>query len=358
MDRKRRKNVGLIGLGIIGSRVAAALRKAQYHVFVWNRSPRAEPNFLGSPAEVAEICDVIQLFVSDAQALFEVIEAFADRLRASHVVISSATVAPAATLHASSMVTDRGANFLEAPFTGSRIAADKGELVYLVGGEDGVFSRAEEILKASSKAIVRLGEVGAASTVKVATNMMVAANVQSLAEALALVRYSGVSPAKLRDALEYHAVRSAVIDMKLEAMLDGNYEPHFSVKHMFKDVQIGREMADNLGLQLPETSTVENLLYRCLEENWADLDFSALYKVYDSDAAPEAESSSAAEDEQTVQQEEIAQAEEVTENNAESQSEETSSAVDEQQDAGEVPVETPQEQSAPAKSSLRRLFGF
>jgi 3-hydroxyisobutyrate dehydrogenase len=117
MPRKSRKNVGLIGLGIIGSRVAAGLRSSGYHVFVWNRNPRPVPNFLGSPIEVAEMCEVIQLFVADAAAVFQVIEAFGDALTDRHVVINCATIGPEATLEAARMVQARGAAFLDAPFT-------------------------------------------------------------------------------------------------------------------------------------------------------------------------------------------------------------------------------------------------
>ena len=98
MARKSRKNVGIIGLGIIGARIAQALRAAGFHVFVWNRTAKPAPNFLGSPAEVAEICDVIQIFVSDSQALFHVIDAFGGTLTENHTIVCSSTVGPEATI--------------------------------------------------------------------------------------------------------------------------------------------------------------------------------------------------------------------------------------------------------------------
>src|SRR5687768_7512045 len=108
MARKSRKNVGLIGLGIIGSRVAASLRSAGFHVFVWSRSPRPEPNFLGSAAEIAEICDTIQLFVPDAQSLFETMEGLSDVLSARHTIICCATVGPEATVQAAKLAQEKG----------------------------------------------------------------------------------------------------------------------------------------------------------------------------------------------------------------------------------------------------------
>src|SRR5262245_6634566 len=163
MSRKSRKNVGLIGLGIIGSRVAAGLRAGGYHVFVWNRSPRPVPNFLGSPIEVAEMCEVIQLFVADAAAVFQTIEAFGDALTDKHVVVNCATIGPEATLEAARMVQARGAEFLDAPFTGSKVAADKSQLVYYVGGDQAVFERVKPIFEATSRAIVHCGKIGDAA---------------------------------------------------------------------------------------------------------------------------------------------------------------------------------------------------
>ena len=124
MARKSRKNVGIIGLGIIGARVAQSLRAAGFQVFVWNRTAKPAPNFLGSPVEVAEICDVIQIFVADSQALFQVVDAFGGALTENHTILCSATVGPEATIEASRLVKAKGARFLDAPFTGSKLAAE------------------------------------------------------------------------------------------------------------------------------------------------------------------------------------------------------------------------------------------
>ena len=129
-------------MGIIGTRVAASLRGAGHPVFVWSRSPRPEPNFLASPREIAESADVLQIFVSDGQALLEVIKAMGDSLGEAHVVMNHATVSPSETMEAARLVTARGAAFLDAPFTGSRDAADEGQIIYYVGGEESVLERA------------------------------------------------------------------------------------------------------------------------------------------------------------------------------------------------------------------------
>src|SRR5579862_1857979 len=158
MSRKARKNVGVIGLGIIGTRVAAGLRAAGYQVYVWNRSAKPAPNFLGSPAEVAESSEIIQIFVSDAQALFDVAEAMSERLTPKHVIVCNSTVGPEAVLEAAQLIQARGAQFLDAPFTGSKVAAEKRELVYYVGGSEQAYVRVRPILELTSKSIVRMGE--------------------------------------------------------------------------------------------------------------------------------------------------------------------------------------------------------
>ena len=282
MSRKSRKNVGLIGLGIIGSRAAVGLRAAGFQVFVWNRSPKAAPNFLGSPAEVAQCCEIIQLFVADAGALFEIIEAMSDALTPEHVIVCSATVGPEATLEAARLVENRGAKFLDAPFTGSKLAAEKRQLVYYVGGDDTTFLRVKPVLEAMSRAIVRIGAIGHAATIKVVTNMIAAVSIQTLAEALAIVQKAGIDPEVLGAALEQNAARSGTMDLKLPMMIAGDYEPHFSLKHMFKDVQLGIHMANALDLEVPATTVTAGVMYGALNHGWADLDFSALFKVYES----------------------------------------------------------------------------
>ena len=281
MARKSRKNVGIIGLGIIGARVAQGLRAAGFHVFVWNRTAKPAPNFLGSPAEVAEICDVIQVFVADSQALFHVIDAFGGTLTENHVIVCSSTVGPEATMEASRLVRAKGARFLDAPFTGSKLAAEKRQLVYYIGGDDATFKKAEPMLKASSKTILRCGEVGHAAVLKVATNMITAVTTQVLAEALALVTKAGLSPATFATAIENNACRSGTTDIKLPKMVAADYEPHFSLKHMFKDVQLAIHMANALDIEVPATTVTAGVMYGALNHGWSDLDFASIFKLYD-----------------------------------------------------------------------------
>lgn len=292
MRRKSRKNVGLIGLGIIGSRAAASLRAARYQVYVWNRTPKPVPNFLGNPAEVAEVCEIIQLFVADARALMEVIEAMRGQLTKDHVIVCNATVGPEATLEAAKLVQSCGARFLDAPFTGSKVAAERQQLVYYIGGDEATYLRVKPVLEATSKAIVRVGGIGDAATIKVVTNLISAASVQVLSEALALVSRAGLPPEALAAALEHNAARSGVMDLKLPKMVAGDYEPHFSLKHMLKDVQLGLQLANSLKVETPVTSATQGRMTEAMADGWADEDFSVVYRTYEgparAHAAPQA----------------------------------------------------------------------
>lgn len=277
---KNRKNVGVIGLGIIGSRVATALRAAGYQAFVWNRTPKPTPNFLGSPAEVAEMCPVIQLFVADAAATLEMVDAMKDKLTPEHVVLCHGTIGLEGTLEVARRVGQTGARFLDAPFTGSKGAAESRQLVYYIGGPEALLENVRPVLAASAKSVIFVGSVGQAAVVKVATNLISAATVQVLAEAAALVQKAGIPEEALTEALANNANRSGLTDMKLPAMLRRDYEPNFSVKHMFKDVQLGIQLASKVGIDLPATSAVANCFHRAIDKGWGDLDFAALAKPF------------------------------------------------------------------------------
>ena len=288
-------------MGIIGSRVADCLRRRGFHVFVWNRTPRPYPNFVGSASEVADLCDFVQIFVSDDDALMEMVQQMRRSLSPHHVVMAHSTVAPYTMRAAAEVVQRRGAHFLDAPFTGSKLAAEKGELVYYVAGDAAAFRRARPALEASSKEIIEIGEIGQATTIKVATNMVTAATVQAASEALALVHESGLPVEKFAAAMRGNASTSPTLAMKLPKMMEGDFEPHFSVKHMLKDVQIAARLGRSHGLSFGATEAARDSLRREAERGGADYDYSAMSRAFFPERAPlQAPQESAAEEEQTL----------------------------------------------------------
>jgi 3-hydroxyisobutyrate dehydrogenase-like beta-hydroxyacid dehydrogenase len=280
MASRTRKNIGVIGLGIIGQRVVSNLRERGFHVFVWNRTPRPVPNFVGSPAEVAELCDFVQIFVSDDDALLQMVQRMTPNLTANHIVMAHCTVSPDTMRAAAEIVERRGGQLLDCPFTGSKNAAENGQLVYYVGGDEAALARVRPILEASSKEIIEIGKVGDATTIKVATNMITAASVQAAAEALALVSRSGLPPEKFAAAMRNNGSNSATLDMKLPMMMEGNFEPHFSVKHMLKDVVIATRLARNFGIEFGATDASRHGLTEEMRQGRGDADYSSLFRQY------------------------------------------------------------------------------
>src|SRR5947209_6772516 len=280
MARRTRKNVGVIGLGIIGSRVADNLRRLGFHVFVWNRNPRPIPNFVRAPAELAEMCDYIQIFVSDDDALLDVVRQLAPALAARHIVIAHPTVAPHSMRSVADLVERRGARFVEAPFTGSKLGAEKGELVFYVAGDEVALKEARPILEASSKEIIEIGAIGQATVVKLATNIVTSASVQALAEGLALINYTGIPAAKFVEALQNNASYSKTLSMKLPKMIEGNFEAHFALKHMLKDMKIASQLGLSHHLELAVTTAARDRLLEQEQRGYAEEDFSVIARKY------------------------------------------------------------------------------
>ncbi|MCP5541088.1 MAG: NAD(P)-dependent oxidoreductase [Akkermansiaceae bacterium] len=276
------EKVGVVGLGIIGSRVAECLRGENYHVYVWNRTPKPAPNFLSSPAEIAQLAHVIQIFVTNGEALLSVVGNLAERLTRKHCIVNNSTVDPESVRAAAKIVEDAGASYLDAPFTGSKAAAEKGALVYYVGGNPKVLDLVRPVLEVSSKEIIYCGEVWEAAILKVATNMISAATVEVLSEAYALTVAAGVDPRKLQEAIEHNACGSPLASMKIPTIISQDYEPHFSLKNMFKDAQIALNLANQYQIDLPALSTTASVMFKTMQKGHGDLDYSAVAKNYQS----------------------------------------------------------------------------
>lgn len=276
MSNSITKHVGVIGLGIIGSRIAANVAKAGYEVFVWSRSPHAVPNFLSSPREVAETATVLQLFVRDDSALLAAMHDMQSALTPRHIVMNHATVSPDATMKAAEIASKQGAGFLDAPFTGSKMAAQNGKLVYYIGGDEGLLDQVRDILSASSTQIMHVGKIGDATVLKIATNAITAVTVKGVEEALAITRAQGIEPQKLLEALQPNANYSPLIGMKLPAMIHQNFEAHFSLRNMLKDADFARDLAAKAKLSVPAIDAMAAAMRSQLEAGNGDKDFSVI----------------------------------------------------------------------------------
>ncbi|HXO96529.1 MAG TPA: NAD(P)-dependent oxidoreductase [Chthoniobacterales bacterium] len=271
--------VGVIGLGIIGARVAKNLRKAGFDVYVWNRTPKDEPQFVQSPRILAETCQVLQIFVANDAAILETIENLLPALTPQHLLIAHSTISPETINEIAARIAPSGAHLIDAPFTGSKGAAEKGQLVYYVAADPADLERAKPILEATSRHIVYFDNLGDASLVKIATNLITASIVQSLSEAVAITEKAGVDLNKLAEAIEYNACRSGVSDMKLPAIIKRDFEPNFSLTNMLKDSRLALQLAEIFKLELPVTETVNQILARADEKDWGAKDFAVISEL-------------------------------------------------------------------------------
>ena len=286
--------VGLIGLGLMGRPLGLNLLRAGHPLTVWNRTPaRAESlvaagaRLASSPREVAEASDVLFTIVSDPPALEEVLWGSAGKtdsalsgLRRGRVYVDSSTVSPALARRIAAACAERGARFLDAPVTGGTRGAEKGELVFMVGGEAATLAEIEPVLGVLGKRWFHLGPHGAGQTIKLAMNLILALQVDALAEALALVTGAGLPGEKLVEVLQSSMARAAVLDMKAPLLLKGEYAPSFPLRLMHKDLGLALDLANQLGVALPATAAAREVYNYVKGAAKEDLDYAAVMKFW------------------------------------------------------------------------------
>jgi 3-hydroxyisobutyrate dehydrogenase-like beta-hydroxyacid dehydrogenase len=172
-----------------------------------------------------------------------------------------------------------GAAFLEAPFTGSRPAAEQRKTVYYVGGDRAVLEKVRPLLERLGSSILHIGPLGSASTMKLAMNVNIALVTQALCESLAMARKAGISDDTYFAALKLNASNSGVAALKEPKLRQRDFSPQFSLKHMAKDLRLALEAAE--GLPLPHARNVLKIYQEGLDRGWAEEDFSVLSRLLD-----------------------------------------------------------------------------
>ncbi len=261
--------VGMIGLGLMGKPMARNLVKAGFSVTIWNRTRskaddlvRAGAKLAGTPREAAASSDVLVTIVSDPPALEEVLWGAGgalEGLRRGSTYVDSSTVAPSLARRIAAACAERGVEFLDAPVTGGTWGAEKGELVFMVGGKRETLERVEPVLGAMGKRWFHLGPHGAGQTVKLAMNMIMALQVNALAEALALATTAGVPAERLVEVMQSSMARSPLLDIKAPMILKRDYAPSFPLRLMHKDLGLAMDLANQLGVPLPATAAAREV---------------------------------------------------------------------------------------------------
>lgn len=272
--------VAVFGLGIIGSRASDRLANAGWQIATWNRTPKGGLHETVSPADAARDRAILSFYLKDAPALRDVIGQIQDMLQPGQIVLNHATVDLETTRWLAALCASRGCRFLDCPFTGSKLAAAAGELVYYIGGDAGLADELDTYLSVTSKARIPCGDIGDATVIKLATNLISASIIQAAAEALAITQGNGVDPAVLLEAVSQNVSSSKLLSMKLPQMIDGQFETHFSLANMGKDSRYMLELAKAAGVDTPAIAAVSKRMAELCEQGLGDLDYSALVKPY------------------------------------------------------------------------------
>ncbi|HEV2299135.1 MAG TPA: NAD(P)-dependent oxidoreductase [Candidatus Acidoferrales bacterium] len=278
--------VGLIGLGLMGSPMARNLLKAGFPLIVWNRTrERAEKlgregaKVANSAQEAAAEAEVLITIVSDPSALEQVLfgaNGALAALKRGSVLVDSSTVSPALARRVAKSCAERGVDFLDAPVTGGTWGAEKGELVFMVGGKKEVLERVEPVLQALGKRFFLLGPNGAGQTVKLAMNMILALEVEALAESLELVSLAGVQGERLIEVLQSSMARAPVLDVKAPMIMKRDFTPSFPLRLMHKDMGLAMDLAKELGVELPAGAAAFKAYSSVKAAAKSDVDYAAI----------------------------------------------------------------------------------
>jgi 3-hydroxyisobutyrate dehydrogenase-like beta-hydroxyacid dehydrogenase len=273
--------ISVLGLGIIGSAWAKNLIADGHAVRCWNRTPKDFPNFHASIQDAVEGAEAIFIVVADPPAVQSVLEQIQPKLGPGVLVIQSSTISARWTLLFAEQVHRTGALFLEAPFTGSKPAAEQRQTVYYLGGGPEVVEKARPILEPIASTILHIGPLGSASTLKLAMNLNIAGVAQSLCESLSLCRAAGIPDEVYFSALARNASRSGVSDLKGPKLQQRDYTPQFSLKHMAKDLRLAMETATDLSVSLDQTGHLKDIYDQGIDAGWAEDDFIGLVRLLD-----------------------------------------------------------------------------
>jgi 3-hydroxyisobutyrate dehydrogenase-like beta-hydroxyacid dehydrogenase len=273
--------IAFLGLGIMGRPMASNLAKAGHEVTVWNRSPGQDvegAKTAASPADAARGAEVIWMCVADTNAVESVLFGplgVNESLTDGQIIVDSSTISPAATRRFAERVAAKGVQYVDAPVTGSKVAAEGGTLIFIVGGEEATIERLKPLFAATGKKIFRMGETGKGEAAKLAMNLQIAVIYEGFAEALTLATKLGVDAETMLPLIEASMVRSGVVDYKAPFVLKRDFSANFPLRLMRKDIRLALEAAKEARVKLPALETVEEIYEMAIEDGNENLDYAA-----------------------------------------------------------------------------------
>jgi 2-hydroxy-3-oxopropionate reductase len=277
--------VGFIGLGIMGAPMAAHLQAGGHQLYL--HDVKAPPSSLveggakpcASGSEVAKNADIVIVMVPDTPHVEAVLfgeNGVASGLSEGKIVVDMSSISPIATKEFAKKINKLGCEYLDAPVSGGEVGAKAASLTIMVGGSQEAFDKVKPLFDLMGKNITLVGGNGDGQTTKVANQIIVALNIQAVAEALLFASKAGADPAKVRQALMGGFASSRILEVHGERMVKRTFTPGFRIELHQKDLNLALQGAKALGVSLPNTSTAQELMNACAANGMSGLDHSAL----------------------------------------------------------------------------------
>jgi 3-hydroxyisobutyrate dehydrogenase-like beta-hydroxyacid dehydrogenase len=285
--------IGFIGVGIMGKGMIKNLvSKLNRPVVIWNRGVEASnemksqfPDLITiatTPADVISQCETTFCMLSTPEASASVFEApngVFSAVTAGKIIVDCATLTPERMIEEKQIITAKGGLFLEAPVSGSKVPAETGQLIFLCGGDESVFTTPDVHagLEAMGKASFLFGDAGQGTRVKLVVNMIMGTMLTAFTEGCALADAADIPLDKLLAVLDLGAMANPLFRAKGPNMINDKYDPHFPLKHAQKDMKFALGMSEGYGLELPTTEASNAVFVKALDAGKGDEDFSAVY---------------------------------------------------------------------------------
>ena len=282
--------IGLIGLGIMGKPMAKNMLKAGYDLTVsdLNKANVDEVVAAGAKAasykEIGETCDVVMTMLPNSPHVKSVMlgeNGVASFMKPGSVFIDMSSINPVASKEIAAALAEKNIEMLDAPVSGGEPKAIDGTLSFMVGGKQEVFDAHKAILETMGASVVRCGDVGAGNTTKLANQIIVACNIQALAEALTLAQKAGVDPQLVFEAIKGGLAGSTVMNAKAPMMIAGNDKPGFKIDLHIKDLNNALDCAHSVGAPVPMTAEVQEILQWLHNHEGGQKDHSAIAQYYE-----------------------------------------------------------------------------
>ncbi|WP_416350567.1 2-hydroxy-3-oxopropionate reductase [Polynucleobacter sp. AP-Nickl1-40-C4] len=280
--------LGFVGLGIMGTPMAGHLIDAGHEVFINTRSKVPEGLAsssavqCSSPQEVASKADIIFTMVPDTPDVEKVLfgdNGIASGLTKGKVVVDMSSISPISTKEFAKKINALGCDYLDAPVSGGELGAKNATLSIMVGGDEGVFEKVKPVFELMGKNINLVGGNGDGQTAKVANQIIVALNIEAVAEALLFASKAGADPAKVRQALMGGFASSRILEVHGERMVKRTFDPGFRIELHQKDLNLALNSARALGVSLPNTATAQELFNSCAAHGGKAWDHSAMVRA-------------------------------------------------------------------------------